>query len=108
MSKKKSAKKKAAGSASRRKATKSRSSSRRLSDRGGPRPRKIQVKPILVLVDRALDDLRKLPPTESTDITIKNLEACAMALGDICDENTPGGCGPHMEFPPDPVQLSRT
>jgi hypothetical protein len=63
-----------------------------------PRPRKIQLKPIKVLVDRALVDLQRLPPTEATDITIRHLQACAAALGDICDEDTPGGCGPHMEF----------
>lgn len=109
MSKKKSAKKKTrAASAARRKATKSRSSAARRKARGTPPPRKIQLKPIKVLVDRALVDLQRLPPTEATDITIRHLQACSAALGDICDPNTPGGCGPHMEFP-DPTDslLSR-
>jgi hypothetical protein len=96
VSKKKSAKKKSAAP-SRRKATTSRSSSRRPGP-AAPRPRKIQLKPIKVLVERALVDLRRLPPTEATDITIKHLEACSMALGDICDPQTAGGCGPIMEF----------
>jgi hypothetical protein len=97
VSKKKSAKKKRAAPA-RRKATRSRSSSRRLSSAAGPRPRKVQLKPIKVLVERALADLRRLPPAEATDLTIRHLETCSMALGDICDPNTPGGCGPSMEF----------
>ena len=98
MSKKKSAKKKGAA-ASRRKPTTSRSS-RRPRVAAVPSRRRIQLKPIYVLVERALVDLRRLPPSEATDITIKHLEACAMALGDICDPDTPGGCGPSMEFLP--------
>jgi hypothetical protein len=99
VSKKKSAKKTRAASATRRKATKSRSSSARRKRGGARRPRKIQLKPIKVLVDRALVDLRRLPPSDATDITIKHLESCSMALGDICDPMTPGGCGDTMEFP---------
>lgn len=98
MSKKKSAKKTRAASAARRKTTKPRSSSVRRKARGTPPPRKIQLKPIKVLVDRALVDLQRLPPTEATEITVRHLQACSAALGDICDPNTPGGCGPHMEF----------
>ena len=107
MSKKKSAKKTRAASAARRKATKSRSSSARRKARAAPPPRKIQLKPIQTLVDRALVDLQRLPPTEATEITIKHLQACSAALGDICDPDTPGGCGPHMEFDA-PVALAKS
>jgi hypothetical protein len=105
VSKKKSAKKTRAASASRRTPA-SRSRSRvvkpkpKAKAKAGPTEPKIQLKPILVLVDRAIAGLQKLPPTEATDITIRHLQTCAMALGDICDPNTPGGCGPNMEFPP--------
>jgi hypothetical protein len=97
VSKKKPAKKKG-GAASRRKATKVSSSRRRSRATSAPPPRKIQLKPIQVLVERALVDLRRLPPTEAIEITIKHLESCSMALGDICDKRTPGGCGDTMEF----------
>ncbi len=100
MSKKKSAKKTRAASASRRKPATSRSTSRRKkSVTRPPRPGKVQLKPIHVLVTRAIEDLQRLPPSEATDITIKQLQHCSMALGDICDPDTPGGCGPIMEFP---------
>jgi hypothetical protein len=52
-----------------------------------------------VLIERAMADLRVLPQTEATDITLRQLEAASMAMGDICDPDTPGGCGPTMEFP---------
>ena len=61
-------------------------------------PRKIQLKPIKVLIDRTISNLQKLQPTEATETTIKHLQMCSMTLADICDPNTPGGCGPHMEF----------
>lgn len=97
MSKKKTAKKKGAAT-SRRTASKRSSSKGRPKAKGAPPPRKIQLKPIKVLVDRALVDLRRLPWSEATDITIKHLESCSTALGDICDPTTPGGCGESMEF----------
>ena len=62
-------------------------------------PAKVQLKPIKVLIDRAITDLQKLPPTEATDITLRHLQSCSMAFGDICDPETPGGCAPNMEFP---------
>lgn len=108
MSKKKSAKKARSASASRRKPAAARSSSRRKKTASKPRyPRKVQLKPIHVLVTRAIADLQRLPPSESTDITIKQLQHCSMALGDICDPQTPGGCGPNMEFPTDALAMSR-
>jgi hypothetical protein len=63
-----------------------------------PAQRKVQMKPIKMMIDRAIADLQRLPPTESTDITLRNLQTCAAAFGDICDPNTPGGCSPTMEF----------
>jgi hypothetical protein len=99
VSKKKSAKKTRAASAARRKPTKSRASRGRSRSAATRRPGTVQLKPIKVLVDRAIADLRKLPPTDATDITIKHLETCSMAFDDICDPETPGGCGPSMEFP---------
>jgi hypothetical protein len=97
VSKKKPAKKKGAA-ASRRKVSKRSSSRGRSKAASAPPPRKIQLKPIKVLVERALVDLRRLPPTEAIDITIKHLESCSMALSDICNPATPGGCGDTMEF----------
>lgn len=106
MSKKQPAKKK--GGAASRRTTSRRSSSRgRSKATASARPRKIQLKPIRVLVDRALVDLRRLPPTEAIEITIKHLESCAMALGDICNRATPGGCGDTMEFDFPPALNSR-
>ena len=64
-----------------------------------PAPPKVQLRPIKVLIDRAIATLQRLPPTEATDITIKHLQTCSMAFSDICDPATPGGCGPDMEFP---------
>ena len=102
MSKKKKtpAKKTRAKSASRRKpATRSRSGAgKRLA---GPPPAepKVQLRPIKVLIDRAIADLQRLPQSEATDVTIKHLQTCSMAFSDICDPDTPGGCAPNMEFP---------
>lgn len=100
MSKKKkpSAKKARATAASRRKPA-SRARSRTVKRAARPAARKVQLKPIKVLIDRAIADLQRLPPTEATDVTIKHLQTCSMAFGDICDPATPGGCGPDMEFP---------
>jgi hypothetical protein len=104
--KKPSAKKTRAGSASRRKST-SRSRSGAGKRRASPRSSKIQLKPIKVLIDRAIVNLQRLPPTEATDVTIKHLQTCSMAFGDICDPATPGGCGPDMEFPREGFATSR-
>lgn len=99
MSKKKSAKKTRAASAKRRKATKSRAAGARRKSAASPRPGTIQLKPIKVLIDRAIGDLQKLPPTEGTDRTLKHLQSCSMAFDDICDPENPSGCAPNMEFP---------
>lgn len=104
MSKKKSAKKARGASKTRRKATKSRSSKK---PRAAARPKTVQLRPIKVLVDRAIQDLQKLPPTEATDITLRHLQGCAMAFEDICDPETPGGCAPTMEFPREALATSR-
>ena len=98
MSKKKSVKKKRAASASRRKgAIKSRS--RRPKSAARTKAGTVQLKPIKVLVDRAILDLQKLPPTDAIEQTIKHLQTCAMAFEDICNPETPGNCAPTMEFP---------
>lgn len=100
MSKKKSAKKRPrTASASRRKATKPRASGARRKAAARPRPGTIQLKPIKVLIDRAIADLQKLPPTEGTEHTLKHLQTCSMAFDDICDPENPAGCAPTMEFP---------
>jgi hypothetical protein len=104
--KKTSAKKTQAKSASRRK-TASRPRRRAVTRKASTAPPRIQLKPIWVLIDRAIADLQKLPPTEATDLTIKHLQTCSMAFGDICDPNTPGGCAPNMEFPREALATSR-
>ena len=60
----------------------------------------MQLKPILVLIERAIVDLKRLPPAESIDLAIKQLQIAQMAINDVCDPNIPGGCTPTMEFPP--------
>ena len=98
MSKKKPTKKTRPSAAGRR-PTKSRSSRGRA---GAPPPKsgKVQLKPIIVLIERAIVDLKRLPPAESIELALKQLEIARMAVSDVCDPNTPGGCGPAMEFPP--------
>jgi hypothetical protein len=103
--KKPSAKKPRAKSASRRKPA-SRKPSRAVKRSVGPATPKVQLKPIKVLIDRAIADLQRLPPTEATDLTIKHLQTCSMAFGDICDPETPGGCAPTMEFPREALTAS--
>ena len=98
MSKKKPAKKTRAASTARRKPV-SKSRSRRPKAAGRQTPRTVQLKPIKVLIDRAIADLQTLPPTDAIEQTIKQLQMCAMAFEDICDPETPGGCAPTMEFP---------
>jgi hypothetical protein len=39
-------------------------------------------------------------------LTIKHLQTCSMAFGDICDPETPGGCAPTMEFPREALTAS--
>jgi hypothetical protein len=98
VSKKKPAKKTRPASAAARRPTKSRSSRGRA---GAPPPKsgKVQLKPIIVLIERAIADLKRLPPTESTDLALKQLEIARMAVSDVCDPNMPGNCTPTMEFP---------
>jgi hypothetical protein len=67
-----------------------------------PKTGKVQLKPILVLIERALVNLKRLPPAESIDMAIKQLEIARMAISDVCDPDIPGGCGPTMEFPSAP------
>jgi len=103
VSKKKASKKTRAAAA--RKPAKSRSSRGR---RKAPIPSrstsgKVQLKPILVLIGRAIEDLKRLPPAESIDLAIKQLEIARMAIDDVCNPNIPGGCGPTMEFPAPPA-----
>lgn len=107
MSKKKSAKKKTrSAAASRRKpASRKRSPAKKRTVR--PVARTVQLKPIKVLIDRAIADLQKLPPTEATDTTLRHLQSCSMAFQDICDPETPGGCAPTMEFPREALATSR-
>jgi hypothetical protein len=59
----------------------------------------IQLKPIQDLINRAITDLQRMPQNESVDTTLRQLQACSLAFADICDPDTPGGCGPTMEFP---------
>ena len=106
MSKKKqtSAKKTRAKSASRRKTA---SRPRRRAVKRTTSTPKVQLKPIWVLIDRAIANLQKLPPTEAIDSTIRHLQTCSMAFGDICDPETPGNCAPTMEFPREALATSR-
>jgi hypothetical protein len=106
VSKKKSAKKKTrpAATSRRKPASRKRSAARKRPLRPA---RTVQLKPIKVLIDRAIADLQKLPPTEATDTTLRHLQSCTMAFEDICDPATPGGCAPTMEFPRGALATSR-
>lgn len=106
MSKKKSVKKTRAASTSRRKGA-SKSRSRRPKAAARPTTRTVQLKPIKVLVDRAITDLQKLPPTDAIEQTLKHLQTCSLAFEDICNPETPGGCAPTMEFPREALATSR-
>ena len=99
MSKKKATKKSRPASAAGRRPTKSRSSRGARAAAPPPRSGKVQLKPIIVLIERAIVDLKRLAPSESTDLAIKQLEVARMAIGDVCAQNPPDGCGPTMEFP---------
>ena len=107
-----SKKKKASAKKTRAKSTVARKPASRARRRPGKRAvgaatPKVQLKPIKVLIDRAIADLQRLPPTEATDITIRHLQTCSMAFGDICDPETPGGCAPNMEFPREALTTPR-
>ena len=106
MSKKKSAKKKKSAASARRPKPATRSRRPKARARATP-PGTVQLKPISVLIDRAILDLQRLPPSDATDITLKHLQGCAMAFADICDPDTPGGCAPNMEFPRGALATSR-
>lgn len=107
MSKKKSAKKTRATSASRRTAaTRSRRSGAKRKARPGQG--KIQLKPIRVLIARAIAGLQRLPPNESYKLTIERLQRCEAEFAAICDpQNFDDGCGPIMEFPREAFATSR-
>jgi hypothetical protein len=99
VSKKKPTRKTRSASAAARKPTKSRSSRARRGPSVRPQSGKVQLKPIIVLIERAIADLKRLPASDSTDLAIKQLEIARMAVSDVCDPNIPGGCAPTMEFP---------
>ena len=98
MSKKKPAKRSKPASAAR-KPAKSRSSRARSSAAVRPKSGTVRLKPIIVLIERAIADLRRLPLTDATDLAIKQLEVARMAIDDVCNRAAPDGCGPTMEFP---------
>ena len=99
MSKKKPAKKAKRASAAR-KPAKSRSSRGSRTSAVRPQSGRVRLKPIVVLIERAIADLKRLPPAASTDLAIKQLEVARMAIDDVCNRAAPDGCGPTMEFPP--------
>ena len=106
MSKKKTTKKSRATSASSRRAA-TRSASRGAKRKPRQTVRKIQLKPIRVAIVRAIEFLKKLPPSDVYNLTIERLQRCEMELNDICDPNNPSGCGPIMEFPREALATSR-
>jgi hypothetical protein len=107
VSKKKTTKKSRATSASSRRAAATRSASRGVKRKARQTVRKIQLKPIRVAIARAIEFLKKLPPSNTYNLTIERLQRCEMELNDICDPNNPDGCGPNMEFPREALATSR-
>jgi hypothetical protein len=103
VSKKKSAKKSRPASPAGRRPVKSGSSRGPVGPKGRPQSKKVQLKPIMVLIERAIADLRRLPAADATDLAIKQLEIAQMAIGDVCNLAAPDGCGPSMEFPSPPA-----
>jgi hypothetical protein len=96
VAKRKSSKKKGAASPTRRTAA---SRSRGARAKGRPAERKIQLKPIRVLIAGTIERLQRLPPTDAIKLTIERLQRCQMELDDICNPANNDGCAPTMEFP---------
>lgn len=59
----------------------------------------VELKPIRDQIVRAVEMLKKYPPTESIKITIERLQRCLAEFDAICDPTSPDGCGPNMAFP---------
>jgi hypothetical protein len=59
----------------------------------------IELKPIRDEIIRAVEGLKKFPPSEPVKITIERLERCLTEFDAICDPESPDGCGPNMAFP---------
>lgn len=106
MSKKKSAKKTRSKSASRRK-TASRPRRSAVKRTASTAPPKVQLKPIKVLIARAIAGLQRLPPSDAYNLTIERLQRCEMEFDSICNPINPDGCGPIMEFPRETLATSR-
>jgi hypothetical protein len=96
VSKRKSSKKKGTASATRRTAASRR---RGATAKAAPAERKVQLKPIRVLVVNAIERLQRQPPTDAIKLTIERLQRCEMELNDICNPANNDGCAPNMEFP---------
>jgi hypothetical protein len=105
--KKQSATKTRAKSASRRK-TASRPRRGAVKRTASTAPAKIQLKPIKVLIGRAIAGLQRLPPSDAYNLTIERLQRCEMEFNSICNPLDPDGCGPNMEFPREAVATSRS
>ena len=87
-------------SSSRRKAAPKRSSRRPSRRTTGGEPLtgyRVELKPILASIEKAVAGLRAMPPTEAIKITVERLERCAFEFNAICGN---GDCGPDMAFPP--------
>jgi len=86
-------------SSSRRKPTKAaaaKKTKRSPTRRGGDA---IELKPIRDQIIRAVEGLKKFPPSEAVKITIERLQRCLAEFDAICDPQSPDGCGPNMAFP---------
>ena len=59
----------------------------------------VELKPIRDQIVRAVEMLKKYPPTEAIKLTIERLQRCLAEFDAICDPTSPDGCGPNMAFP---------
>lgn len=92
---------KRAASAARRKPAAKRSTRRPGKPTGKPKREAsfIELKPIRTDIVRAVEGLKRLPPSEAVKVTIERLTRCIAEFDAICDPDGNDGCGPNMAFP---------
>ena len=95
-------------SATRRKSAAKRSTRRSAKTKGYPKRGVVALKPVRALIERAIEGLRRLPPSDAIKLTIERLDRCLAEFNAICDPDDEFGCGPNMEFPREALALSRS
>lgn len=82
----------------------SRAAAARKKGKRKPSPRStsggVELKPIRDQIVAAVESLKKFEQTEAIKITIERLQRCLVEFDDICDPESPDGCGTTMAFWP--------